>query len=149
MKVKDIMTENIKSISGEISVKEAMELLFKHKISGLPVLDKKGSLIGMFTEKDILKTVLPGYVEQVGKFIYEDDPKIIKKKMQGLDKIKVKEIMRKDVVTISKETSLSEAARLMLTQKIRRVPVVDEDKKVIGIVAREDIVRAFAKNIEG
>ncbi|MEW6170681.1 MAG: CBS domain-containing protein [Candidatus Omnitrophota bacterium] len=148
MKVKDIMAENIKSISGEISVKEAMDLLFKHKISGLPVLDKKGLLIGMFTEKDILKTVLPGYVEQVGKFIYDEDPKIVKKKMQNLGKIKVKEIMRKDVITVSSDTALGEVARLMLTQKVRRVPVVDKDKKVIGIVAREDIVRAFAKNTE-
>lgn len=148
MKVKEIMTKEIKSISGEISAKEAMNLLFKYKISGLPVLDKNDKLIGMFTEKDILKTVLPSYVEQVGRFVYEENPKIVKKKMQSLDRIKVKEIMRKDVVTVNEDTALCEVARLMLTQKIRRIPILNKDKKVVGIVAREDVVRAFAKELD-
>lgn len=148
MKVKEIMAKEIISVSPQISAKEALAVLFKNHISGLPVIEKSGKLAGMFTEKDVLKQVLPSYVSQVGKFIYEENPKAIKRKMSGLEKIKVQDVMRKEVVTTSEETTLCEVARLMLTQNARRIPVVDKNNFVKGIIAREDIVRAFAKEVE-
>lgn len=145
MRVKEIMTERVVSFSPDTNAKEALELLLKMKISGLPVIDEKNKLVGMFTEKDILKNILPSYIERVGSFVYEDNPKSIRKKFQDLVNLKVSQIMRRDVVTVDENTSLCEVAHLMLTQKIRRIPVLDKEKKVIGIVAREDIVRAYAK----
>jgi CBS domain-containing protein len=56
---------------------------------------------------------------------------------------KVKELMRKDVVTVDEDTTLCEVARLMLTQKARRIPVLNKTKDVVGIVSRGDIVRAL------
>jgi acetoin utilization protein AcuB len=62
-----------------------------------------------------------------------------------LNKIKVRQLMRKDVVTTTEDTTVCEAARVMLTQKARRIPVVDKSGKVVGIVARCDILKVFAK----
>ena len=62
-----------------------------------------------------------------------------------LNNIKVKDIMRKEVITVDEDTSLSEVARIMLTQKIRRVPVLNKEGKVVGIVARQDVVKALTK----
>ena len=145
MRVKEIMTERVVSFSPDTNAKEALELLLKMKISGLPVIDGKNKLVGMFTEKGILKNILPSYIERVGSFVYEDNHKSIRKKFQDLVNLKVSQIMRRDVVTVDENTSLCEVAHLMLTQKIRRIPVLDKEKKVIGIVAREDIVKAYAK----
>lgn len=145
MKVKELMTKEVVSIKPDDNAKDALELLFKMQISGLPVIDGEGKLAGMFTEKDILKQILPSYLEKVGRFVYEENPKSIKNKFQELSNLPVSRIMRKDVITIGQETSLCEVARLMLTQKLRRIPVLDKEKKVIGIVSREDIVRAYAK----
>lgn len=148
MKVKEIMVKDVTSISPETGVDEALDLLEKMQISGLPVIEENGKLAGMFTEKDILSYILPSYIERVGRFIYEENPKSTKKKFMELSKIKVRQLMRKDVVTTTEETTLCEVARIMLTQKARRIPVVDKSGKVVGIVARCDILKAFAKEAE-
>jgi CBS domain-containing protein len=148
VKVREIMSKEIISILPDMTAKQALEALFKNHISGLPVINDNGKLVGMFTEKDVLKAVLPSYVSTVGKFIYEENPKAVKRKMSQLSQIKVKDIMRKDVVTTQEDTTLCEVARLMLTQAARRIPVVDKNGSVKGIVAREDIVKAFAKEAE-
>lgn len=144
MKVRDIMKTDLRYLSPELSAKDALYKILNQHISGLPVIDANGKLTGMFTEKDVLGYLLPSYLEQVGKFMYGETPKAVINKLSALDKIIVKDIMRKDVVTISPDAPLAEAARIILTQKARRVPVV-EGGKVIGIIAREDILREFAK----
>ncbi len=145
MKVKEIMVKDVTSISPETGADEALALLEKMQISGLPVIDENGKLAGMFTEKDILSYILPSYIEKVGGFIYEENPKSTKKKFMELSKIKVRQLMRRDVVTATEDTTLCEVARVMLTQKARRIPVVDKSGKVVGIVARCDILKVFAK----
>ncbi|MFH1269720.1 MAG: CBS domain-containing protein [Candidatus Omnitrophota bacterium] len=148
MKVKEIMVREVTSISPETSANEALGLLEKMQISGLPVIDENGKLIGMFTEKNILAYILPSYIEKVGRFIYEENPKSTRKKFTELNKIKVGQIMRKDVVTTTEDMTLCEVARVMLTQKARRIPVIDKSGKVVGIVARCDILKVFAKEAE-
>ena len=143
MKVKEIMTKEIVSVKPEDNAKEALGLLFKMQISGLPVIDSKGKLVGMFTEKDVLKHILPSYLEKVGRFVYEENPKSIKKKFQDLVNLSVAQLMRREVVTIDENTTLCEAARLMLTQKLRRAPVLNKEGKVVGIVARGDVLKAL------
>lgn len=143
MKVKEIMTKDITSISPETNAKEALELLQKMQISGLPVIDEKNKLVGMFTEKEILSAILPSYVEKVGRFIYQENPKAVKQKVSALKTLRVAEVMRRDVVTVDEDTTLCEVARIMLTQKARRLPVLNKAKTVVGIIARGDLVRAL------
>ena len=145
MKVREIMTKQVTSISPNVSAKEALDLLLKMQISGLPVISKDGKLVGMFTEKDILINILPSYIEKVGSFVYEENPKSIKRKFQDLLNLSVSRLMRKDAVTVDENMSLCEVARLMLTQKVRRIPVLDKEKRVVGIVAREDIIKAYVR----
>ena len=59
----------------------------------------------------------------------------------------VRDIMRKDVITVDEDTALCEVARIMLTQKVRRIPVLNEEGKVVGIIARQDVVRALIEGI--
>lgn len=145
MQVKEVMVKDVETLSADISVKEAMDILFKRKISGLPVIDKEGRLVGMFTEKSVLSYLLPSYLEQVGRFVYEENPKATRKKLGELCHIKVVELMRKEVITTTEDTTLCEAARIMLTQKARRLPVMNKEGKITGIIAREDILKAMNK----
>ena len=148
MKVKEIMHREVTSVKPDDTAADALAMLFKMRISGLPVIDAERKLAGMFTEKSILRFIMPSYVEKVGRFVYEENPKSTKKKFNDLANVKVGQMMRKEVVTTSEETSLSEVARVMLTQHARRLPVVDASLKVVGIVAREDILKALAKEAE-
>lgn len=145
MKVKEIMTKDVVSVKPDDNAQEALAILFKMQISGLPVIDTQGKLLGMFTEKDILSYTLPSYIERVGRFIYEENPKSTKKKFMELNKVKVSQLMRREVVTTTEDTTLCEVARIMLTQKARRLPVLDKSRRVVGIVARCDVLRALAK----
>jgi CBS domain-containing protein len=145
MKIKEIMTRQLKSIPAGLAAKDAWQLLVEFKISGLPVLDKDNRLLGMFTEKDILAYILPSYVEKVGRFIYQEDSKAARKKFSALDNLKVENLMRKEVVTTTEEASLLEVARLMLTQKARRLPVLDASGRVSGMVSRADVLMALSK----
>jgi len=148
MKAREIMTKDLTGLSPEHSVKEALELLKKMRISGLPVIDKEGKLIGMLTEKEILSFVLPSYIGAVGRFIYEENPKSTRKKLEELVKLKVSQLMRKEVVTTTEEATLREVARIMLIHKARRLPVVDKAGKIVGIVARPDVLEAFIREAE-
>jgi len=148
MKVKEIMVRDVKSISPDINVKEALDTLWKTGISGLPVIGENNKLVGMFTEREALAYLLPSYIGQVGKFVYEDNPKVIKKKLAELAQVKISQIMRKDVVTVTQDMALYELARVMVTEKARRTPVVDEQGKVIGMVSRVDILPALIKEAQ-
>jgi len=145
MKIKEILTEEVKSISSQLTVKEALKVLLEKKISGLPVVDESGKLVGMFTEKEILTAILPGYLGKVGRFIYEENPKSIKNKFKELENLKVKDLMHKDIVTVDEDTAVCEVGHLMLTQKLRVIPILDKDKKLVGIVTREDIIKSYAQ----
>lgn len=147
MKVKDVMVREVKSLSPEVDVSEALDLLLKMQISGLPVIDENNKLVGMFTEKEVLSKILPSYIERVGAFTYKEDPKTIKQKITQLGTLKVKDLMRREVVTVDEDCALYEAAHLMLTKKARRIPVLNKAKEVVGIIARVDIVKALFSKI--
>ncbi|MFB3919734.1 hypothetical protein BU251_07075 [Candidatus Velamenicoccus archaeovorus] len=145
MKISEIMTREVRTLSSDTPAVEALKHLFENKISGLPVVDGEGRLIGMFTEKDILRAILPSYVSQVGRFVYENSPKTIKCKVAKLAGAKVGELMRKEVVKVSEEAPVCEVAHIMLTQNVRRVPVVDAEDRIKGIVARSDVLDQLLK----
>jgi CBS domain-containing protein len=148
MKVKEVMTKDVDSAKPDDSAEEALTRLFKMQISGLPVIDAQGKLVGMFTEKDILRSILPSYIEKVGRFVYEENPKSIKNKFKELGNLKVSQLMRKEVITVFEDAAVCEVARIMLTEKVRRIPVLNKENKVVGIVAREDIIKSYAKEAE-
>jgi len=147
MKIKEIMTKDVVSLKPDDNARDALGLLLKMKISGLPVIDAHGKLIGMFTEKDILKNIFPSYIEKIGSFIYKENSVSIKKKFEELANLTISQLMRKEVVSVDEDTSLCEVARLMLTQNVRRIPILNKEKKVVGIVAREDIIKAYTKEV--
>jgi len=116
MEAKDIMTREVVTVSPSLPVKMLANLLIKNQISGAPVADKKGKIVGVVSETDL----------------------IAKKGKQ------VKTIMSNKVVQITEETPVEEIARLMTAYKIRRLPVM-RGKSLVGIVSRADVVGAIAR----
>jgi CBS domain-containing protein len=145
LNVKDLMTREVMTVAPEMSVRDAAKLLFEKEISGLPVVSQDNKIIGMITEKDLIAMALPNYLEKLGDFDFILNEEPFTKKIADADKVKVKDIMRKDVLCVSEDTPIPEVARLMIIKKVRRIPVLDKDKKLIGIIARADIVKEIAK----
>ncbi len=123
------MTRNPITIGPDASVVEASELMKQEKVHRLPVLDENKNLVGVISEKDILyATPSPASSLSIHEMAYL------------LSKLTVKKLMSKNPVTISKDTPVEEAARLMVDQDLSCLPVV-EDKKLIGIVSKSDMFK--------
>lgn len=141
--VKNFMSKKVKSIPPDMNARQALKVLLKSGSSGLPVIDRRGRLHGVFTEKEVLRAILPAYLSKVGTFVYGEDSKSELKKLAHLGRFKVRDIMRREVPTVSENTSLTEVSHVMLTRNERRV-IVTRKGKVIGIITRCDVVRALA-----
>ena len=115
MIAKDIMTRDVITVSPATTVKGVAMALIKNQISGAPVADKSGKIIGIVSESDIVAK-------------------------KGKD---VRSIMSKKVISVVEETPVEEIAELMTTHHIKRLPVMN-DGRVVGIVSRADIVSAIA-----
>lgn len=121
MLARDIMTRTVYTIHPKASAQEAAQLLDQKRISGAPVIDAAGHLIGIVTEADIISKV----------------------DREGLC---VADIMTHELITVTEETSIEEIAALLSQRKIKRVPVVEE-RRLVGIVSRADIVHAVASGL--
>jgi len=116
--VRDVINTDVLTISAGATVDEAVHLLVDNHISGLPVVDEQERLVGIVSEYQLLETLFSPEIR----------------------KMLVRDVMTKDVLTVTPNTMLSDAASLMVTHRIRRLPVVD-DGKIAGIVSRHDLLR--------
>ena len=123
------MTRNPVTATPDMSVGEASDLMKREKIHRLPVLDKDKNLVGVVTEKDVLHaSPSPASSLSIHEMAYL------------LSKLKVKDLMTRDVVTITEDTTVEEAARLMVDQDLSCLPVV-QGTKLVGIVTKSDMFR--------
>ncbi len=148
MELKELMTKNVTTVPEGMNVRNAAKILLDMGISGLPVVNDQENLVGMITEKDIIGMALPKYVEKLGSLAYTFDMVPFAKTLAEADKVLVKEIMRKDVITATVDTSVPEVARRMIVKRIRRLPILDQDGRLVGIIARHDIVKEIFKEAE-
>jgi len=123
------MTRNPVTATPDMSIAEASALMKQEKVHRLPVLDKEKKLVGIITEKDILyATPSPASSLSIHEMAYL------------LSKLTVKKLMSKNVVTINKDTTVEEAARMMVDQDLSSLPVLEGDK-LIGIVTKSDMFK--------
>jgi len=150
MLVKEIMTTDVVTVSTGDSVEVCAKLLQEHNISGLPVLDEAGRVAGVVTEGDLIRRAsrvkAPGYLEILGGLIYLGSPKKFVEELQRAMSLEAGQLMSKNVVLISPEDTVEKAATLMVEKSISRLPVVDEQQKLIGIVSRRDIMSSLYNN---
>ena len=131
MLVKDRMTRRPITTHEDASVNEALQLMHGEKIRRLPVLDKKNRLVGIVSELDLLKaSPSPATTLSIYEIPYL------------LSKIKMRDIMTKDVITITEDTPLEEAARIMADSRIGGLPVMRDDK-LVGIITETDMFKLF------
>lgn len=132
MYVKDNMVPSPITIKADNSVSEAIDIMSENKLHRLPVIDNNGKLIGLLTE-GIIASNTPNNASTLSVFELN----------YLLNKLKVADIMIKDVITISKEALLEEAATILRKYDIGCLPVVDENNKLEGIITHNDIFTAF------
>lgn len=146
MKVKDVMTTNVLTVRADASLKDAAALMAERGMSGLPVVDLGGQVVGVLSEGDILfkETGRAEKESFLERWLLPPDPQLEAK----LAARTVGEAMSAPATTILPHRPLAEAANVMIDQGIKRLPVVDDSGNLVGIVTRADLVRAFVRSDE-
>lgn len=148
---RDIMTGEVATVSPEASVRELAELLARIGVSGVPVVDEDGRLVGIVTEGDVIlqdaDLHFPHYVQILESFIYLESVRKFEERFRKAFGAKVGDIMSTELVTVAPETPVSDVATVMADKNVNRVPVVD-GTRLVGIITRGDIVRAIAQERE-
>lgn len=145
MLVKKIMKTKPVTIKTGTGYREVAEILLNNRISGAPVINASGDMVGVVSEKDLFRALYPTY----GYFYtspeeFVDFERLEKEAREAGDK-KVEEFMSARLITTTPETSVLKVGALMIATGIHRVPVVDENNKLIGMVSRGDIYRAIMR----
>lgn len=142
MKVKDVMTTKVISVSPDNSVKRAAGIMLDQHVSGLPVVDDEGVLVGLISEGDLLRRSELGLrivaAPEQSASLEERASAYVKSHAW-----KVADVMSCDVVTVDEEADLSHAATLMAENGVKRLPVI-RNGKLAGIVSRADLLHAIA-----
>jgi len=144
VRVQDFMTRPVVTITPDTTLLAAAKLMLEHRVGGLPVLDAAGRIIGVFSESDLLREegeegspwldIMVGQGEKPAASLQ-------------LDTRKVADVMTRQLITIAPDRSIAEACRLLHDHRLRRLPVVESDK-LVGMIARVDLVRAVATSAE-
>ena len=157
--VQDAMQKDVITLRRVDKIEEAAKILREKKISGAPVVDEDNKMIGIVSEGDIMRLlefhspnlnlILPSPLDLIElpirmKAEYDEISAGLKKASLVL----TQEIMTKKVVTIAPEKSISDAAELMDSHNVKRLPVIDEKGDLVGIITRGDIIGALVKSNE-
>ena len=144
---KEIMNKKVITIKKDASINELSELLVNNKISGVPVLDENGSLAGIVSEGDIIvqnsDLHFPRYFKLLDAIIYLESLNKFKRSLQKHLATKVEDIMTVKVKTAGEDTPINEIADIMLDSRVNRLPVMDKNNKLVGIITRADIVKSI------
>lgn len=150
MLIRNVMTKDVITVNENDTVEKCANLLNRYHLSGLPVVDDEGYVKGIITEGDLIKhnsaVQVPAFMEILGGIIYLEDPNKYLENVKKSMGYFVETVMTDDVVTIGPLADVEETARLLVQKKLKRLPVVDESGKLIGIVSRKDIMNHLFDN---
>jgi len=145
MRIKDLMTTTVLTVQPGTELKDAAALLAEHRVSGLPVVDDEGHVLGVLSEGDILYKEAgtqdkPGFLERL---LTAPPPVAFDLKLAAKT---VGQAMSAPALTIGPRRPVTEAATIMIEEGVNRLPVIDDEDRLIGIITRADLVRAFVRS---
>ena len=151
LKVKDIMTREVITVSPETEIVQATKLLLENRINGVPVTDETGKLVGILCQSDLIaqqrKLPIPSFFTLLNGLIPLTSKKQIEKQVRKIAAITVAQAMTPNPVTVHSDMNIEEVAALMVDRSFHTIPVVDEGE-LVGIVGKEDMLRTLMPRSE-
>ena len=146
LKVKDIMTRDVVTVSPETEILQAVKILLENHINGVPVMDADGNIVGILCQSDLVaqqkKIPTPSLFTLLDGFIPLTSLKHIEKEVQKIAATSVTHAMTPDPVTVQSDATVEEVATIMVNKNFHTIPVMEEGK-LVGIVGKEDILRTL------
>jgi CBS domain-containing protein len=151
MSVRDVMTTNIVTVKPETPVNEIARLMCQNNVSGVPVVDASGQVVGVITELDMIvrntRLELPAFIQILDGRIVLETPGHYEKRLRHMLGTHAQDIMTTDVVTVAPDMEVEHLAALMVKRRVNPVPVV-ENGQLVGIVSRADLIRMMIQSCE-
>jgi CBS-domain-containing membrane protein len=146
LKAKDIMTKDVITVKPDTTIEELARTLMKNQISGVPVVDDKGKVVGVVTENDLIsknsRLHIPTILRLFDAYIPLGTSRL-ETDIKRMTATTVNDICSKEVITIDSETSLEYIATLITERKIHLLPVLKEGT-LVGIIGKKDLIKGFA-----
>lgn len=146
LKVKDIMTKELITVSPDTEILQATKLLLENRINGVPVTDERGKLVGILCQSDLIaqqkKLPIPSFFTFLDGFISLSSMKQIEKQVQKIAAITVAQAMTPNPVTVRPDMDIEAVAALMVDKNFHTIPVAHEGE-LVGIVGKEDLLRTL------
>ena len=151
LKVKDIMTRDVKTVSPETEITQAAKLLLSERINGVPVINKTGELVGILCQSDLIaqqKSIpIPSLFTLLDGYIPLTLLNRLDKEVEKIAATTVKNAMTPDPITVDSDTDIEKVAFLMVEKNFHTLPVVDSGR-LVGIVGKEDVLRILLSESE-
>lgn len=149
MLVKDFMVQDVYAARPTFTLKQLFQIFIENKISGLPIVDEEDKLISMVTDGDILRYLSPK--ENIFKDYFTYIPVLPGEHLDDVVKSKLNHtvsnlLKSKDIKTISPESHLEDAVKILSKNNIKKIPVVDGENRVVGMISRGDLLRKYYKD---
>jgi CBS domain-containing protein len=146
LKAKDIMTKDIITVKPATTIEDLARILIKHQISGTPVVDEDGNLIGIVTENDLIsknkKLHIPTILRLFDAFIPLGTSRL-EEEIKRMAAFTVGDICTRDVVTCDEDMSIEDVATMMTEKKIHLLPVL-KDRRLVGIIGKKDLIKGIS-----
>ncbi len=146
-KASDIMTREVITVLPETTVQQLAQILASHGISGVPVLDQDGLVVGVVTESDLIdqnkKVHIPTVISILDSFFYLENPEKMEHEMRKMAGATVADIYTSPPVTVGEDTPIDEIATIMSERNIHTLPVV-ADGRLQGVIGKKDIIKTIA-----
>jgi len=147
MKVKNIMTLDVVTVTPETDIAYAAKLLLENEFNGLPVIDSAGNLVGILCRSDLIaqqkKFPIPTVFTLLDGFFPLRSIKRLEEEAQKIAATRVSHAMTGDPVTVRPDTDVDEVAEIMIDQHFHTLPVVDTNNRLVGVVGKKDLLESL------
>jgi CBS domain-containing protein len=141
------MTRSVITVNVDSEIKEVAAQVVDSHVSGFPVVTEDNRVVGIITEGDLIRRLrevqMPIFMDILGGMIPLKSLSSVEQQLHEITATKVKDLMTTPAITVKEATELEEIADMMVKRNIKRVPVVDDNERLLGIVSRNDLVRAM------
>jgi CBS domain-containing protein len=141
--VKDVMTPNVVSVTETTPYKNIVQILAERAVSAVPVVDGAGKVIGVVSEADLLHKMQFSGLEPHVHLLERKQRRVARAKAEGDE---ARDLMTSPAVTVDSDTSLPAVAKMMDEERVKRLPVVDEQGRLVGIISRRDLLRVYLRD---
>ena len=146
MRVRDIMTKGVRTAGSTTPVHRIAQAMVRHRVSAIPVVDKNRKVIGIVSESDLLRRVESGTARRRPLWLeFLLDPRTRAKEFAQSRGRQARDVMTRTIISVRPDAHVSSVADIMEKSAVKRVPVVDGQNRLIGIVSRRDLVAAVAR----